>query len=72
MSTCRTCGATIVWSRTENNKNIPLNPEPVEGGNIILECNGALARVVKPDGARRYISHYATCPQAAQHRRPRS
>lgn len=72
MSFCRSCGAIVVWSKTENSKNIPLDPEPVLGGNIILECNGALARVVEPDpGIRRHISHFVTCPNAAHHRSPR-
>ena len=48
MSRCRSCGAEVVWSKTENDRNIPLDPEPVLGGNVILECHGALARVVEP------------------------
>ena len=70
MPNCRTCGVEIIWSRTENGKAIPLDPEPVFGGNVVLECNGALARVVKPDpGVKRHVSHFKTCPQAGQHRR---
>lgn len=64
MPRCRSCDAEIIWSRTENNKPIPLDPEPVHGGNVLLECHGSLARVVAPrDDVKRYISHFVTCPQ---------
>lgn len=72
MSTCRSCGAEILWSETMTGKKIPLDPEQVLGGNIVLEAEGALARIVKPEpGVKRYRSHFASCPQAEQHRRPR-
>jgi len=71
-ATCRSCGAPILWSRTENNKPIPLDPEPVPGGNVVLEACGALARVVKPDpSVKRHVSHWTSCPQAKQWRKQR-
>lgn len=70
MARCRSCGKEINWSRTMKDKPIPIDPEPVLGGNVILEANGALARVVKPDpGVRRFVSHFSTCPNAAHHRK---
>jgi len=70
MSRCSSCGAEIMWSRTENNKAIPVNPEPVLGGNVILECSGSLARVVTPNpGVKLYVSHFTTCPHAREHRK---
>lgn len=54
------------WARTVNGKSIPLDPEPVPGGNV--ELRDGLACVVKPDGAARYVSHFATCKNANGHR----
>lgn len=69
-STCRKCQKPILWSRTENNKRIPLDPEPVYGGNVVLEANGALARIVTPDkSVKRLQSHFATCPYAGDFRK---
>lgn len=38
MSTCRSCGAPVLWAVTPNSKAIPLNPEPVENGNLVLDA----------------------------------
>lgn len=71
MTRCKSCDAEILWSRTINNKAIPLDVEKVYGGNIILEAEGALARVVKPNiSVKRYVSHFSTCPNAKRHRKP--
>jgi len=70
MAKCKTCGKRIVWSRTIHDKPIPLDPEPVYGGNVVLEAFGALARVVAPQAdTKRYQAHFVTCPQADKHRR---
>lgn len=70
MATCRSCGRPVVWSQTEAGKYIPLDPEPVYDGNVVLEAHGALARVVAPRrDVKRHISHFVTCPNAGQHRR---
>jgi hypothetical protein len=50
---------------------MPLDLEPVLGGNIDLR--GGIAYVVTPQpDVKRHVSHFATCAQAAQHRRPRA
>ena len=77
MSACRSCGAPIKWARTPKGRRIPLDPDPVPDGNIVLR--GGVAHVDGPaaggffdDGAgERYVSHFATCPNARSHRRPR-
>jgi hypothetical protein len=40
MTCCRRCKAPIVWARTEHGRTMPLDPEPVVGGNIAV--TGAL------------------------------
>lgn len=83
MSACRSCGAAVVWAVTGTGKRLPLDAEPVDGGNVLLAPAAPgqtpLATVVgkrgQPsifgDDGPRYTSHFATCPQADAHRRPR-
>ena len=64
-----------MWALTEAGKRMPLDPDPVDGGNIVLtreaESNGTpLAAYVPADpGVMRHVSHFATCPNADQHRK---
>ena len=75
LSTCRSCGAEIVWAKTVNGKNIPVDPTPVESGNLgFLPGNPPTVEVRNyPEPfiseQPRYVSHFKTCPNAAQHRR---
>lgn len=79
MSACRTCNASILWARTERGKRIPLDAEPYEGdddrGLFVLrepdDPEGPLAIAAWGlDGLEpHYRSHFATCPDAARHRR---
>lgn len=67
MSLCRTCHEPIEWARTETGARIPLNlTASPDAANIVLEAG--VARVVAA-GAGTHIAHFATCPQAADHRR---
>lgn len=63
-STCRSCGAAIVWVRMEpSGKRMPVDVDSL-GQRVVLD--GSQTR-----GAMRLtgVSHFATCPHAAQHRR---
>lgn len=64
---CRSCGASIKWVLTEKGKWMPLDAEPVEGGNIAVLNDGSY--VSSDPGGMRYLSHFATCPQASAHRK---
>ncbi len=73
MATCKSCGAEIDWAVTKNGKRIPLNAEWTPGGNIVIDGEGR-AIVVGDDepgftGMVRRTSHFATCSNAAKHRR---
>jgi hypothetical protein len=85
MSRCRSCGAPIMWATTVNGARMPLDDEPVPGGTFVLSdpTPGAYAPTAlhysPPDDPPlpgmpeppRFVSHYATCPDADQWRNPR-
>ena len=71
---CRSCGRPVLWVRSAATGSImPLDAEPTEDGNVILV--GDQAHVLKGDlfepmlEGPRYLSHFATCVGAAQHRK---
>lgn len=78
---CRSCRAPILWSKTEGGKRMPLDPEPVDGGNVALgvpnryDAEGnVIATVLGPleiEAADEplYVTHFATCPDADRWRR---
>ena len=66
MAKCSTCGAEIVWGLTANMKRVPMNPPEkrfVRQGPV-----GATDTCVGVEDT--WLSHFATCPQADQHRKP--
>jgi len=69
---CRSCGAAIIWAKTAGGSSVPLDAEPVPNGNIVLRSDG-IAVYLKAADARPtggcFVSHFATCPNAAQHRK---
>jgi hypothetical protein len=70
MTTCQSCGAPITWGITREGKRIPIDEMPSAKGNLLkMECeNVRVASVVDPPGER-WVSHFATCPQAKTWRR---
>ena len=79
MSACRTCHAPVLWVVNERTgKRIPLDPEPTDllygtrfvltGGQSLQGAPLARAAEVHEHGRR---SHFASCPEADQHRRAR-
>ena len=77
---CSSCGAAVIWTTTHNGKRMPVDAEPVEDGNVRLRQEGDRVVAEYPgkehpglfddvDRAR-YVSHFATCPQAQSWRRP--
>lgn len=77
MSTCKSCGARIMWAKTVAGKSIPLDVKPVAGGNIELRlpppakrAYEVRAHVVTPSpDVHRHVSHFVTCPNSAEHRK---
>jgi hypothetical protein len=64
----------VRWAKSKSGKLMPVDLEPVEGGNIELTEDGdvLLATYVKPNShpfQDRFVSHFSTCPNAATHRK---
>lgn len=78
MSSCRSCDAAILWARTERGRRMPLDATPVDDdtvGNLFVlretdNADGPLALAAWGlEGTEpHYRSHFATCPNADQHR----
>jgi hypothetical protein len=85
VSTCRSCGAAIIWTRTAaGDKPMPVDAKPVDGGNVLLSRGPAgigtptstvVGKTIQPnlfgDDSPRYTSHFSTCPHADSHRKAR-
>ena len=80
MSRCKGCSAVMIWATTEGGSAIPLNPDPVAGGNIVMTSvpgaggpdapSSLRATYVTPDPAvPRYVAHFTTCPAAKKFRK---
>lgn len=71
--TCRSCGAPVIWAKTEKGKSMPVDAnavDPPDTGNILLTLeDGVLTAkyVLSASGLR--LSHFATCPQAPSWRK---
>jgi hypothetical protein len=74
---CRSCPADIVWAVTTRGRPMPVDAEPHPDGNIRLIPRMGLTTpraevVTEPrPGEQLRHSHFTTCPDAGQHRRPR-
>jgi hypothetical protein len=71
MSVCNSCGARIRWAVMPSGKRMPLDVTASASGNlVVVEPQRMLVGFAQPGDSRpRYTSHFATCPNAAAHRR---
>lgn len=77
MPSCRSCGAEVIWTVTKTGKKMPVDAKPDPDGKLIVWKNDAGVHARYEDDApafvqnrpSRFTSHFATCPQAQQHRR---
>lgn len=77
--TCASCGAALRWAKTKSQKLMPLDPESTTGNVRLNEAEGTCEVLGGANrgsalaaGERLYTSHFATCPGAAAHRKPKS
>lgn len=81
---CASCGAEIRWAISINVKPMPLDrvPDPERGSLILLEgearaplaltltnLTGPARAAAERHGVDLYVTHFATCPSVAEHRR---
>lgn len=77
---CGSCRAEVIWTVTAaTGKRMPVDAEPTPDGNVVLAApttrSGAPvsyaaqvgALLIEDDGVR-FTSHFATCPNANEHR----
>lgn len=77
---CRSCGAPIIWARTGDKRRMPVDADPVPDGNVQLDYRGGPVPYAIvwgpthawPAGTPRYRPHFASCPDAALHRKGRN
>lgn len=75
MASCKSCGAEIEFVETRAGNSIPLDLGTVElggKGNILISDDGdRKIAVVGSVGFGNRVSHFATCPNAPEHRKSR-
>ena len=72
MTTCKSCHAPIIWGYTINGRRMPLDPEPVADGNLVLDGQKVRAVTAEDAPETRRASHFSSCIDAAKHRRRRA
>lgn len=74
---CRSCAAPIRWVVTQKGNRMPVDAEPdLERGNVLVDNFGNAVyltaeqrqRYIEKGGKKLYLSHFASCPNASQHR----
>ncbi len=71
-TTCKACGARIRFVRTRTGQLMPLDPEPVEDGNVRIGDDGraeVLGKAARQGLTGLYRSHFASCFAAGSFRR---
>jgi hypothetical protein len=77
MSICRYCRGRILWAITEKGHRIPLDPSPVDNGNVMLDFRPGDAPIatVLGDPSRAsgplWLAHFATCKKL-KHRKKKT
>lgn len=73
MTACRSCGASIFFTRSATTGNpMPMDADPIPSGDYIIEDGRAVyvgTGLTLDYGNDRFISHFATCPNAPMHRK---
>lgn len=73
-SKCKSCGAPILWASTHRGRSMPVDLVPTAAGDFVSFVRKGKVEVEKFDAryhdqaAPRRTSHFATCPNAKEHR----
>lgn len=63
---CRSCQAMIVWAKMPSGKWSPFDAKPERRFLLVTGDDGVLQAQPQPT----FQTHFASCPNADQHRRP--
>ena len=73
---CGACHRPLVFASTTNGNVMPLDPDPTPTGNIhyidstfVNVTTGLLLEAARNTGELLFVSHFATCPEAARYRK---
>ena len=78
---CSSCGAPVTWAvHVDTRRRSPIDADPSEDGNIVFVHEPGMggdpeyrllskAETAEPATAPRFSPHFATCPNAKQHRK---
>jgi hypothetical protein len=66
---CRSCDAPIIWADTVTGSRMPLDAEPIGKAILIEETIGGGVNAYVKDT---YRTHFDTCPNADEHRKPKT
>lgn len=74
---CRSCGAPIYWVTTAGKKAMPIDVVPDAAGGFVVAMQQPTGQLraeafqasAHGSARNRYTSHFATCPNAAAHRK---
>ena len=80
MAKCKSCGADFIWIKMQSGKSMPCDADQItywekkNGTKVIVTPNGEVIHAETEGDLNTatgvgYISHFATCPNANQHRR---
>lgn len=82
LNKCKSCGVSVIWAiHFDTRGRMIFDAKPSTDGTWVLrrglKSKVVYAKTVKPDdsafnGCGRYVSHFATCPNAPQHRNPKT
>lgn len=77
---CGTCKAPVLWTLTPSGAKSPIDPEPAENGNVLVQAPSGLGNLLaislsgdalelaRRGGVVLRLSHWATCPDKAEWR----
>jgi hypothetical protein len=76
VSKCGSCRAPVVWVITAAGRKMPVDAVPVDDGDFYAGEDGRYTKVQPfgdaPEGVDRFTSHFVTCPDRDEWRKPRS
>lgn len=80
MTRCRSCGQQILWVRMKSGRSMPCDTllipyrQDPEGELMLVTPEGTVVRGTedRDSPTAGYRSHFATCPNAGEHRRKKS